>query len=537
MEKKIQRFKAKRNKKTEGAIKLRKVLFNRLIVIVLLLLLQLLIFILVSLNLQKWLTYYVWSSILISIFFLMYLVNLSGKNEFKIAWILPVLVMPVFGISLYFMYRYNQGGMWLKHKIKKVMKASEQYIPSEKAALEVSRKFKEVHDLSKYLYTQGKNPPFADCSTKYYRCGEDFFVDVLADMKKAKKFIFIEFFIVEPCKIMDSILEVLSKKVKEGVQVRILFDSIGSISLSSSLLKDYFTSYGIESKIWLKFIPVFNTGLNNRDHRKIISIDGKTAYTGGVNISDEYANIYSKRFDYWKDAGIRITGKAVHTFTLMFLQMWNSQNKMKEPVEDFSRYISVGNELELSKPSIDVKKGLVIPYGDDAYNDVDLAENVYRYILIKSENRVCIMTPYVIIDNSILDDLVFAAQRGVKVELIVPQFYDHFISFCVGRTYIKNLIENGVKVYAYQKGFIHSKVFIGDSKMGTVGSVNLDYRSFFHHFECGAFMYKTESIKDIQKDFDNTKLESKEITIEEYKKIPLRVRAVGWIFRIFAPLM
>ena len=213
-------------------------------------------------------------------------------------------------------------------------------MPTEKKVREIYDDFPEVKDLASYLNRYGKYPSFKDTKTEYFSCGELFFEDVLKELEKAKKFVFIEFFIVEPCQIMDRMLEILSRKVEEGVEVRILFDGIGSIALSSSMLKDYFTSFGINSKVWLKMIPVINTGFNNRDHRKIISIDGRIAYTGGINITDEYANIVSKRFDYWKDAGIKIEGPAVHTFTMMFLEQWNVQNKKNQPCEDFSKFIS-----------------------------------------------------------------------------------------------------------------------------------------------------------------------------------------------------
>ena len=202
------------------------------------------------------------------------------------------------------------------------------------------------------------------------------------------------------------------------------------------------------------------------------------------------------------------------------------------------KYISKKNVAKLSSTeNLNNECGLVIPYGDDAYNNQEIAENVYYYLLNKAQKKVSIMTPYVIIDNTILDAMIFTAQRGVEVELIVPEHYDHFITFCVGRTFIKTLIESGVKVYAYQKGFIHSKVFVTDSIYGTVGSVNLDYRSFYHHFECGTFLYNTDSLIEAEKDFEKTKLECKEITLDEYKKIAWYVRIIGWFFRIFSPLM
>lgn len=534
---KLRKFKVKPNAKTLAARKLRTFLKSRLFVISFLILVQFLIMLLFTITLQSNMAYFFEVSAAVSAVFLLYLVNTPGKNEFKIAWILPVILAPFFGISLYFMYKFNQGGINLKKKLRKLRTDTKDYIPSKRDARAVAEYFPEVKDIAQYLYNFGDATGYLDSETQYFSCGEDFFADLIDELKKAERYIFIEFFIVEPCQILDKLLQILSKKAKEGVDVRILFDSIGSVALSSAMESDYFKSFGIQSKIWLKFIPVFNTGLNNRDHRKIISIDGKVSYTGGVNITDEYANIYSKRFAYWKDAGIKITGPASRTFTLMFLEMWNVQNKKNVPCENFENFIPKEAQLCLENHTGKGKAGLVIPYGDDAYNGADIGENVYRYILQNATKNVSIMTPYVIIDGSMMDTLIFAASRGVNVELIVPQYYDHFISFCVGRTYIKNLIENGVKVYAYQSGFIHSKVFIADNKMGTVGSINLDYRSFYHHFECGTFLYRTKSIKEAQKDFDKTKLECKEITVENYKKIPWYVRTTGWIFRIFGPLM
>lgn len=529
-------IKSKIKSKTRFAKKFRTLFFSRFAIVVLLILLQFLFFVFSFVKLSEYSTYLLRGSIVISVFFLLYIVNTSDKNEFKIAWTLPVLIFPIFGISFYFLYKFNKGGINLKKKINKIKKYSSEFLPEKKEVTKLSEKYPKIKDISRYLYDYGRYPLYCNSSTKYFSCGEDFFKDVFEELEKAKKFIFIEFFIIEPSKIMDKLLEVLSKKVSEGVEVRILFDGIGSISLSSSMLKDYFTSFGINSKVWLKLVPVFNTGLNNRDHRKIISIDGKVAYTGGINVSDEYVNIISKRFDYWKDAGIKIKGPAVHTFTLMFLEQWNVQNKKQIPCEDFSNFISKNPTL-YKKSSDNKNNSVVIPYGDDAYNNEEIGENVYKYILSKAEKKVCIMTPYIIIDQMMMDELIFTAKRGVSVEIIVPQKYDHFISYCLGRNFIKTLIENGVKVYAYNTGFIHSKIFVADHIIGTVGSINLDYRSFFHHFECGALMYKTEAIKTVENDFEKTKLECTEITVENYKQIPRFVRALGWLFRIFAPLM
>lgn len=372
------KFAAKPNAKTAMVKKLRTLLFGRFLVVALLLLLQFLVFLLFALKLQSHIEYYLFASVAISVFFLLYFSNTSGELEFKFAWLFPILLLPVFGTLLYVMYKYNQGGVNLRKRLGKMKDDSSCFIPEKTEVEKVACDFPEAKDIATYLYNVGSYPAYTDSATTYFPSGEDFFSDLIDELGKAKRFVFLEFFIVEACQILDRLLEILSKKVKEGVEVRILFDSIGSIALSSSLLCNYFSASGISSKIWLKFIPVFNTGLNNRDHRKIVVIDGKTAFTGGVNITDEYANLVAKRFAYWKDAGIKITGPAVRSFSLMFLQQWNVQNKKNQPCENFENFIPKKAVLKNPRKRMP-EKSLVIPYGDDAYNEVNIAENVYSY--------------------------------------------------------------------------------------------------------------------------------------------------------------
>lgn len=329
MENQIQKFK-EGSKRTKLLVKVRKIFATRVFFYIFLILLQIFAIFYAFSKLPSALVHSFRTSGILVILFILYVTNTSGKkefkNEFKIGWIFLILISPVFGTMLYVFHRHNPSEFRLKRRLKQIFEYSKNFIPSVEIIKSIGKEFSEVASIGKYLYNQGNFCPVADCSTKYYSCGEDFFVDVLKDLKKAKKFIFLEFFIIEPSEIEENLIEILQQKVKEGVEVRILFDSVGSIAFSNTFLKYHYSSLGIKTKIWLKLIPVFNIGLNNRDHRKIISIDGKVAYTGGINITDEYANISSKRFAYWKDAGIRIRGNAVHSFTLMFLQMWNAQS-------------------------------------------------------------------------------------------------------------------------------------------------------------------------------------------------------------------
>ncbi|MCI5523849.1 MAG: phospholipase D-like domain-containing protein [Treponema sp.] len=510
---------------------LKPLAYSKLLFISLLLFVQFSIYIMLVLKFRNFTRYIGEINLALSVLFLTYLANCPGKNEFKLVWILPVLVLPFFGIPLYFSCKGNFGGRNLKKNLNIVKKLSEPILrekPQETAA--VFKQYPKVSDISKYLLETSACPPYIDTKATYFSSGETAFPDIKEHLKKAEKFIFIEYFIIEPSTIWFEIQSILHDKAKQGVDVRILYDSLGSGAYSTIRYERYLAKKGIKSKVFMPFIPVFDTGLNNRDHRKILVIDGKTVYTGGINISDEYANIDHSRFDYWKDTAIRLDGPAVRSYTIMFLQMWNIANKKMHDDSEYRKFADVPCEKFPNQ-------GVAIPYNDDAYNGEDIAENVYSYILAKSHSYVHITTPYLILDNNLISSLSFAAKRGVDVSLIVPKHYDHYITFCVGKIFQKTLIENGVRIFEYNPGFIHAKSFVADGNRGATGSINLDYRSLFHHFECGVFLYCSPEIARIEEDFQNTLKDCTEVTMEIYKKTPLVTRIIGWIFKIFAPLL
>lgn len=510
---------------------LKTLVFSRILIVVLLLLVQIALFMLPVFLYLPYVRNFFQVSIVISLLFCFYLVNSPGRNEFKIAWLIPVLIMPFFGIVLFFLFKKNFFGTQFSRRLKKIKDYSRPFlsdIETEKKALEI---YPKVKDISNYLKNSAGFSTFTNSETKYFSCGEDFFPVVLEDLKKAEKFIFVEYFVIEESFMWSKIFEILVEKAKSGIEVFVLYDSLGSVALATHRYEKFLKRQGLNAKIFSPFIPVYDTALNNRDHRKLIDIDGQVAYTGGLNISDEYINLNHKRFSYWKDAAIRIEGPAVRTFTVTFLQLWYLQAKKSElNFSDFDRFVNVPrNQKDVG--------GIVIPYGNDAYSESDIAEDVYNYILSKSHDYVHIITPYFIIDNTLMNSMIFAARRGVEVSIIVPEKYDHFLTFCVGRKFIKQLIVNGVRVFAYKRGFVHSKIFVSDDKRATVGSINLDYRSLFHHFECGVYLYQNETVSEIEMDFQETLKYCKELTPAEYKKIPLVVRLTGWIFKVFGPLL
>lgn len=511
---------------------LKTFIFSRMFVIFTLLLIQINIFALpVIFCYTRYLQIIMLVGIITSILFCFYLINAPGKNEFKIAWLIPIMIMPVFGISLYLMFKTNRRGSRFIEKLKKIKCYSLPFLADLTTEEKALKAFPDLDDISRYLKNNAGFSTFTNTETQYFSSCESSFFKILQDLRSAEKFIFLEFFVIEESTMWFEILQILCEKVNQGIEVFVLFDSLGSVSIATKKYEDYLKSLGINAKIFSPFTPVYDTGLNNRDHRKLINIDGKIAWTGGFNISDEYLNINHKRFNYWKDSGIRLEGPAVRTFTTTFLQLWYLQNNKTDlNFHDFDRFVNIPSHRKN-------QDGIVIPYGDDAYSSADIAEDVYNYIFAKAKKYVHIMTPYFVIDNTMMNAMVFAAKRGVRVELIVPSHYDHLLVFAVGRRFIKQLIQNGVHVYTYEPGFMHSKVFISDDMRGTVGSINVDYRSLYHHFECGAYLYKTSTLEQMENDFQKTKKQCKELTYLRYKKIPAGIRLTGWIFKVFAPLL
>lgn len=510
---------------------LKTLIFSRIFIVCLLLIIQATFFAVPLYFFYPYMKYVIQFGFAISLLFSFYLVNSPGKNEFKIAWLIPVLIMPVFGILLYLFFKLNRGGSKLSKNLSKIKNFSLPFLADINSQKKALSSYPKVEDISSYLKNNGGFYTFTDTATKYFSSTEEVFPVILESLKKAEKFIFVEYFVIEESFMWDQILSILVEKAVHGIQVYVLYDSLGSVSIATRKYQRYLNSLGLHAKVFSPFIPIYDTGLNNRDHRKLINIDGITAFTGGFNISDEYINLKHQRFNYWKDAGIMIEGPAVRTFTTTFLQLWYLQNKKTDlQYSDFSPFVNIGTNIK-------EENGAIIPYCDDAYSGADIAEDVYNYIISRSHNYIHIMTPYFVIDNTMMNALVFAAKRGVQVQLIVPEKFDHLLTFSVGRRFIRQLINNGVQVFTFNNGFIHSKVFISDDKRATVGSINLDYRSLYHHFECGTFLYKSSTIADIEKDFQQTLEKSTRLTMKEYKKIPLVIKLTGWIFKVFAPLL
>ena len=501
--------------------------YSRLIINFFFIALQISLLILFVIRLQKYLEVYFGASLVLSASFMIFLVNKKGKNEFKLAWIVPMLVLPLVSIAAYLMYHTNRGSKRQSKRLAELRSETEACLPPSASREKENPLPSNYSDLVYYLSKKNSFYPYQNCGVKYFSCGEDYFPDLLNSIRSAQKYIFLEFFIIELDESWGQIMAALEECVQHGVEVRILSDGLGSPVFSSARYQKFLHSKGIQSKVFAKIVPVFSTYLNNRDHRKIVIIDGNCAYCGGLNLANEYFNRGKNRFSYWKDNAVRIQGEALHTLLQLFLQTWNINSK------------SHGEDYRLLQGSYQKyeESGLTIPYGDDFYNNKDIAENIYLYIINNAKKYLNITTPYLLIDNQMKEALLFAAERGVEVSIILPSVPDHFLTFCVGKTFLESFVNSGIKVYLYQKGFIHAKTFISDNQIATIGSVNLDYRSLFHHFENGVVFIDSPIVFDAKNDFDTTLADCQLMQKDDYKKIPWFIRFCGRLFRIFAPLM
>ncbi len=517
-------------------------IFGRVLIVITLVIAQIVIILSLLLFIEPYLQKFILGgfSALTGVFAI-YLSNREEKTEFKMAWLIPSIVFPFFGISLYFFYKLNPGNYGLKINLERVKQKSKPFMLTNPKIWNDLRLSPDILNLAYYLQTTGYYPAYVNTDIAYYPNGETFFKDLLIELELAENFIFIEFFIIGPGVMWNTILAILKKKAAAGVEVRIIWDGIGSLFLLPGGYSEYLESLGIQSKIHTPLRPILTTNQNNRDHRKIIVIDGITSFTGGANLSDEYINA-EQPYGYWKDTMVKMRGEATKSFSIFFLQMWNVSKSQKENLD---KYTSVSKNALEYYSKIDSSKqsqypiksgGFIIPYCDDAFNEKNIAENVYCDIISKAKWYVHITTPYTILDNELLESMIFAAKRGVDVSIVVPCKADHFITFCMGRTYLKTLAEFGVHVFEYMPGFIHAKMFVSDDEKAVVGSINLDYRSLYHHFECASFIYKNKIVYDIEQDFMKIVSKSKVFTVEDYKKIPVYQKMTGRIFKVFSPL-
>ncbi len=469
--------------------------------------------------------FYVWAaSIVLSVALVIHIINGDSNPVVKMTWIILITVVPVFGLMLYSFVRIDIGHRLMIKAYSDIQKKTEKYTRPDCAVsaedIDADDNFKGI---SRYLYGEGF-ATYKNTKTTYFPLGEDKFKELLIQLEKAEKFIFLEYFIVEDGHMWSSVLEILKCKAKAGVEVRVMYDGSNTVSKLPYGYHKKLKRLGIKCKMFAPFKPFVSTYYNNRDHRKIAVIDGRVAFTGGINLADEYIG-EKVVYGHWKDTAVMLEGDGVRGFTLMFLQMWS----LNESKESYGKYLSDTFPVPCD--------GYVIPYSDSPLDKDLVGETVYLDMINTAKSYIHITTPYLIIDNEMITALTFAAKRGVDVTLILPHIPDKKLIFALSHTYYRQLIEIGAKIYEYTPGFVHAKMFVSDDIKAVVGTINLDYRSLYHHFECGVYMYGKDAAKAVEDDFCDTLEKSECVTLMTLKKDRLIYKAAGRLLKLVAPLL
>ena len=466
-------------------------------------------------------------SIFLSLFLVLYLVNSNANPGYKIAWIIPIMLFPIFGLLLYLLFGGNQLSKRQKQKLKNIYYKQLKYKDNHNLVMsELKYENLSAYNQVKYISDYSLTNLCKHTKTTYLSNGKIYFQKLIEKLKSAKKFIFLEYFIISEGKMWDTILEILKQKVEEGIEVRVIYDDFGSIMTLPNNYDKTLNNLNIKTAVFNRFVPNLKSKFNNRDHRKIAIIDGQIAFTGGINLADEYIG-EKIRFGHWQDNGIMLEGEATWNFTVMFLSMWDF---IKEENEDYEKYKSpYSNETS--------SDGYIIPYCDNPWDNEAVGETVYLNLINKACRYIYITTPYLVLDNETITALTMAAKRGVDVHIITPGIPDKKIVNEVTKAYYEVLLKNGVQIHEFTKGFIHSKTFIIDDIYATIGTINLDYRSLYLHFECGVWLYETSSIYNIKKDYLNILKNSKEIKLKNLGKLTWYNSLKRQILKAFAPLL
>lgn len=462
---------------------------------------------------------------IIGLVMILIIINSDMISEGKLAWVMLFLIFPLLAFVIYRMFvwykapkRHRRFYVQVKKKVADINKRNSKEIETLKEGLG------DHFGQFEYIFKASNLKTYSNSKVDYFNSGEAFYKELLESINQAKAYIFMEYFIIECGQMWDKILKILQRKVKEGVEVRVMYDDLGTIHKLPYNYAKRLRKMGIKCVKFNSFVPIMSALHNNRDHRKITVVDGKVGFVSGLNLADEYINVVQK-FGYWKDSGVKITGQAVESLLLMFLQLYNVQTQR---MEDYSPYLKDIKPIKAN--------GFVCPYGDGPryfYEDY-ISENVYLNMINQAQNYIWITTPYLIIDNKLTNALCLAAKRGVDVRIVTPRVPDKKIIFMLTRSNYKKLQESGVKIFEYEKGFLHSKQFLCDDNLAIVGTINLDYRSLMHHYECGVLMCNTSCLKDIKKDFEH--IFSVSINMKDFKQNPF-LRLMCAIIKVFTPML
>ncbi len=445
------------------------------------------------------------------------------NSAYKMPWIMLMMALPVMGLSLYLLTEVALTPRSIHKRMKDIRAETGKHLQQDPQVLtSLGAENPSAANQCRYLWEYDTSPVYRNTKVDYFGHGREALEPMLSDLENAKDFIFMEYFIVEDKASFARIREVLSRKASEGVDVRLMYDDIGSVGYVDWDFARELNRDGIRCQVFNPALPFLNLFMNNRDHRKITVIDGKIGYTGGYNLADAY---FGLEFPYgqWKDTGIRLEGEAVKSLTATFLELWTVTSREQM---DFGKYLGISHSVEAT--------GWVQPFGDSPLDNERAAENVYLNMIGHAKQYIWFMTPYLIITDELSRALELAAKRGVDVRIITPGIPDKKTVYAVTRSYYARLVSQGVRIFEYSPGFCHGKQCLVDGELASIGTSNLDYRSLYLHFENNVLLCGCDCLKDMEADFAETFQQCREVTAS-YRSAPLRI----WqcILRLFAPMM
>ena len=508
--------------------KLFKILTNKIVITVFFFLVQIAFTVCILLLLSAFSAWVYLGFSVISLFVCLFILGKDANPGYKLAWVIPILLFPLFGGMLYLSFGRSAR---LKRKDRNAYKKAEQTTECHyDEAMRISREIlpalsadgKKLCELGMQL---GNFPVYAGTAADYYPLGEDFVNALKDELNKATRYIFMEYFIIERGECWDGILEILCRKASEGVDVRVIYDDIGCLFTLPWNYAKKLNAAGVKTRIFNKLKPTFNIRINNRTHRKIAVIDGAVAFTGGVNLADEYINKKDK-FGHWKDTAVKLSGGAARSFAVMFLQFWLMLGREHDKIDEY-----------LPPVPAPQAGGYVQPVSSDPGKNVQLIEKCMLSMITNADRYLYISTPYLIPDNEFVTALCLAAQSGVDVRILLPHIPDKKLVFIMTRSFYPVLLKAGVKIYEYLPGFVHAKSMVCDDDLAYIGTCNLDYRSFYLHYECGAFLYGVPAIADMKADYLATLEKCKAVTYKEATDVRAVTKLARSVLRLFAPLL
>ena len=476
-------------------------------------------------------------TVILEIVFVIYIISGHERPSSRLNWIILILTVPIFGVPMYLMNGRGRPARRMKKKVLQAQKTTLNAIENECGSIEIPAPKTRDEAIAHYLAKHCRYPLFTTGTVEYYKSGEEMFPHMLEELEKAEKFILFEYFIIAHGKMWNQILKILVKKAMQGVKIRIIYDDFGCMMNLSPKYERYLEGLheNIKCVSFNPVVPFFALRMNHRDHRKILVIDGKVGFTGGINIADEYI-AEKERFGYWKDSGIKITGESVRSLTQAFFYLWTAFSADKEPINAYLPPANSEKTPQANQEKTDEKPIHIQPYDDSPLDLTSTGESVYADVINRAKSYVWIFTPYLVLDDYLRGALCTAALRGVDVRIVTPGIPDKKTIFRLTRANYTVLLKAGVKIYEYTPGFIHAKSIISDDECAVVGTINFDYRSLYHHFENAVYFSGTDAVLSLKRDCEETFAISKECTLENTKR-GIIGRQIDAVLRVFETLL